>query len=207
MASRIEICNLALGWIGEAPIADMDENRPPARYCRLYYPGALEDVLREHPWNFAQARERLAPVDVPEGWGMAYRHAYARPARCVALHFLVGEDGRTNEHFRHTDDGAATMILANIPRAFAQFTRLVEDTETYDSKFVQTLARRLQCLLVGALLKRNASAVQEAETLYRKVLAEAMTADAREGARFQDARALWNGGHDLWGDVVRRECG
>jgi hypothetical protein len=207
VASRIEICNLALGWLGESPIADMDENRPSARYCRLYYPAALEDVLREHPWNFAQARERLSPVEVPEAWAMSYRHAYARPGKCVVLHYLVTEDGRKAEHFRPADNGTGTIVLSNTPRAFGQFTRLAEDTNMYDAKFIQALARRLQCLLVGALLKHNTAAVQEAETLYNRALNEAKVTDAREGARFQDPGLPWNGGHDLWGDLVRRECG
>ena len=31
MASKIAICNMALGWLGAPPIASLTENRPEAR--------------------------------------------------------------------------------------------------------------------------------------------------------------------------------
>lgn len=85
MSSKIEICNLALGFLGEAPLADMDEQTPAAQFCKLYFRPALSELLREH-WNFATAREKLTPMEaqppLPE-----YKCAYAYPALCLNLHF------------------------------------------------------------------------------------------------------------------------
>ena len=77
MATKIAICNMALGWLGAPPIASLTENRPEARYAAQYYDIAVEQCLRDHRWNFAQKRARLAGIDVPEAYAMDYENAYA----------------------------------------------------------------------------------------------------------------------------------
>ena len=203
----IAICNMALGYLGEPSIASIDERRPSAEYCKLYYRHALELVLREHPWNFAQARERLTPAAMPEGWSGVYAYAYVKPKKCVLLHFLMCEGGRKSVCFETVDVLDRTLILCNLDEAFAHFTRYIDDTGKYDTHFTQAVARKLQTFLVKPLLKSSASLLQEAETLYQRALEAARLRDAGEGRRFQDASANWNGGHDLWGDAVQRECG
>lgn len=207
MASMIEICNLALGFLGEPPVADLNEQRPAARYCKLYLRPALEALLRDHPWNFAQDRERLTSIDVPDGWAGQYKHAYVMPAQCVRLHHLVTAGGCRVRCFALTDHGGRTLVLTSLENAVAEFTRLIDDANHYDALFSQVFARKLQCLLVKPLLKSSPSAVQEAETLYQRAMEEARVQDAREGRSFQDDGSLWYGGHDYWGDTVERECG
>jgi hypothetical protein len=55
-ATAEDICNLALGHLGEAPIADIDDDNTRARACLKHYDPTLEAVLRSHRWNFAQRR-------------------------------------------------------------------------------------------------------------------------------------------------------
>ena len=205
-SSKIEICNLALGYLGEPPIADLDEKRPAAIYCKLYLGPAIAAVLREHPWNFAQAREKLAPVTKPEGW-YNYSQAYALPNKCVNIHFLLSPGGFKSRNFEMADTDNRTILLTSIPQAVADFTRLIDDASRFDPYFVQVLARKLQAFIVKPLCKNNPPLVQEAETLYQRELEAARLQDAREGRRFQDASPGWDGGHDVWADVLRRECG
>jgi hypothetical protein len=61
-ATSVDICNLALGHLGEATIADIDDDNTRARACLKHYDTALEATLRSHRWNFAQARR---VVDLP----------------------------------------------------------------------------------------------------------------------------------------------
>lgn len=204
MKSKIEICNLALGFMGAGSIADIDEKRPEAIYCKLYYRPALEKVLREHPWNFAQARERMALLDLPEVWGREYSYAYALPVNCVTMHYLVDESGARDRRFVLAHSLERTMVLANMRNPLAAFTRYVDDPARYDAYFTQVLARQLQCLLVKPLLKGNATVLREAEELYRQELEAARVQDAREGRQHQDDGSIWRAGHDFWTDRVER---
>lgn len=200
MASKIDICNMALSFIGCNTIADINEKSVEAEQCNLFYDTALEQVLREHPWNFAQARERLIGVDLPEAMQREYSFGYAYPQRCMAVQFLLDEAGRKSRRFEVFTGMTRPIIATDIEAAVAAFTKRIDDATFYDQQFVQVLARRLQCLIVKPLLKNNPSLVKEAEELYRHELAQAMTSDAREGRAFQDHENQWDGGHNLSGN-------
>lgn len=210
MASTIEICNLALGYVGEPPIASFDDRRPAAEYCKLYYDGALRALLREHPWNFATDREYLTPVDVPEAWQPTYTHAYVLPARCLHLQRLIDQHGNQSLSFTsaaHPAQGR-DIILCRIPSAIAEFTRYVDNANAYGPFFIQALARKLQSMIARSLLKNSSGAsqiIQEAETLYRQELESAKVHDAREGGRLSRLGTVWDGGHVYWEDAMRGE--
>lgn len=65
-ADALEIANLALSLIGEAPITVLDNTTPAGRACNLHYLPVRDALLRSHPWNFAQVRVALAPAPVTE---------------------------------------------------------------------------------------------------------------------------------------------
>src|SRR3546814_9617900 len=76
--NAVEVCNLALGRIGEGasrPIQSLTEASEAARACNRVFASAMETTLRDFPWAFAQASVALAPVaqTVP-GWEFAYAY-------------------------------------------------------------------------------------------------------------------------------------
>src|SRR3546814_10270375 len=86
--NAVEVCNLALGRIGEGasrPIQSLTEASEAVRACNRVFASAMETTLRDFPWAFAQASVALAPVaqTVP-GW----EFAYAYPENCLFLHGL-----------------------------------------------------------------------------------------------------------------------
>lgn len=73
--SRVDIANLALGYLPAESISSIDENSVGARYCRIYYPQVLSSLLwGPHDWSFAVQRALLAPLtnDRPSEWVYAY---------------------------------------------------------------------------------------------------------------------------------------
>lgn len=74
--SRVDIANLALGYLPAEPISSIDENSVGALYCRRYYPQVIADMLEgPNDWSFAIQRALLAPLltnDRPSEWGYAY---------------------------------------------------------------------------------------------------------------------------------------
>lgn len=196
--SKVHICNMALGFIGEAAIVSLEERSPQAEACRLYYSQALGQLLREHPWNFAQARVRLARMERPDLWEREYLYAYAYPPECVALQYLLTPEGEKSRRFIVSNIAGRRAVLANIPEALAAVTRYVDDTDSYDSQFTLALARALQRLIGKKLLKHSPGLSQEAEQLYKADLENARTGDAREGRPFQDASGHWDERNEDW---------
>jgi hypothetical protein len=189
---------MALRFFGQPAIVSLEDNRPQAIHCRTFYDTALAELLREHPWNFAQSRKRLASLPEAEEWAGEYELAYAYPEACVAVHFLLAPGGERSRRFTLGNIDGRRAILTDIPRAVAGCTLFADDTTAYDPAFTLALARRLACLILKATLKGDSAQAREAEQEYRLALAEAKVSDAREGRPFQDENGWWNGGQDFW---------
>ena len=196
MLSKVQICNMALLALGTRTISSMDERTPEAVYCTQHYDLALEEVLRDHPWNFAQSRKRLAKVAMPEEWAREYSQAFAYPSDCLHLHTLITESGQKSQAFAIAQHGGQTLVLANLSKPVAAYSARITDTSRYDPIFARALAAKLACHLVQSITKSGPNAGQAMEKAYALVLAKAKTADAREGRPYSEPDSEWNGGHD-----------
>ena len=192
MASKISIINMALGWLGAPPIAALTEKRPEAIYASQYYDSALEQTLRDHRWNFAQRRRRLAALDVPDGYQGIYENAYALPVDCLHAHTVLDAAENTFPFIvALAEDGGSKIVLTNVASAYLAYTALVTVPELYDPNFVRAMSRRLAADIAVPILKNNAQKVQEAETLYDRELARAKLADYREGKPEEEEDVSW----------------
>jgi hypothetical protein len=192
MASKISIINMALGWLGAPPIAALTEKRPEAIYASLYYDSALEQTLRDHRWNFAQRRRRLAALDVPDGYQGIYENAYALPVDCLHAHTVLDAAENTFPFIvALAEDGGSKIVLTNVASAYLAYTALVTAPELYDPNFVRALSRRLAADIAVPILKNNAQKVQEAETLYDRELMRAKLSDYREGKPEEEEDVSW----------------
>lgn len=192
MASKISIINMALGWLGAPPIAGLTERRPEASYASQYYDSALEQTLRDHRWNFAQRRKRLAALDVPDGYQGSYENAYALPVDCLHAHTVLDAAENTFPFIvALAEDGGSKIVLTNVASAYLAYTALVTVPELYDPNFVRAMSRRLAADIAVPILKNNAQKVQEAETLYDRELARAKLADYREGKPEEEEDVSW----------------
>lgn len=79
MASRVAVCNMALGLIGAEMIASITAPTTEAeRKCALYLDQAVDETLRLYPWNCAIKRCALALLATAPTWG--YSYAFALPS-------------------------------------------------------------------------------------------------------------------------------
>ena len=60
MASKVDICNMALTRLGQGRIASLSQAGLLAEMCTLYYEPTLEELLSTHSWVFAIKRVALA---------------------------------------------------------------------------------------------------------------------------------------------------
>lgn len=75
MASRIQIKNMALAELPDAPIASENESSLQARETGRFYEQTLKELLEAHEWGFAVKRVALATVanDREGEWLYAYQ--------------------------------------------------------------------------------------------------------------------------------------
>lgn len=146
MASVVQICNIALSRVGQSQRIDsLGEQSAAAEQCTLHYELCRDEVLRDFPWPFAEARVVLADIgSPPTNW--CYRYRY--PTDCIQARYLVvsgTEQPRSDQRIPfkvvHADGGRA--IVTNQEAAELVYTKRVEDTTYFDPLFTSALAWRL----------------------------------------------------------------
>lgn len=183
MVSKIQIWNMALGFVGTRTVASESENCEEARQCALYWDAARRQAMRDFPFPWAQRRIALAQKTLPAVWEGEWRYAYAYPDGCLKLHGISGAraHGR-HAPFRLVNDAAGTtLLLTDRPEAYADYTVDADSPAIWDDLFIALLSRKLAALIALPLLKNNSGKVQELEQLYRAAIPAALEGGASEG--------------------------
>ena len=137
----VEICNLALGELGEYTISALTEQSKAARYCRRFYEPTVQELLREHPYRFARARATLAPdTDEPE-FEWAYQHTL--PATCLRV-FKVGRVAQVP----YTIEGRKLLTDEEAPEVY--YVKRVPEAD-FDPLFVTALSLRIATRICMAM--------------------------------------------------------
>ena len=198
-AGKLDIFNMALGFIGLRTIASASENTPEAVQCELFWDRARRSALQDFPYGFARRRIRLAEKALPDAYAGEWRHCYGLPDSCLKIVGIY--DGRGGDFsalpYQIRNEGREVIILADTEQAWADYTMDVQDIRLWSELFVMAMARKLACLVAVPLLKNNSQKVQELEELYRLALPRSDGHDASEGrgkARADSwltARGMW----------------
>lgn len=204
MASEVDICNLALGHLGDnATVASLDppEGSAQAEHCARFYPIARDSLLELHDWGFATRRVQLAQLsNTWEQWD----YAYARPADCLRV-LAVIDPNATDDYTSTTgvytnnvpragaltspqpyateiNDDGAEVILTDLDDAVARYTALVTDTTKFSPLFVMALSWHLASMLAGPVIKGDVGAAEakRCQTMMAAWLAKAQTSDANQ---------------------------
>lgn len=170
MTSVVDICNKALDKLGHGPITSLEDGTKAANLCLRNWPLIRDQVLRDHPWNFAVKRDVLAPNSETPAWGFTYK--FSLPADSLRL--LEIRDLSTADY--QVESG---HILANDDALYVRYTRKVTDPNEYDSLFIDVVAVRLAFELCEALTQSNTKK-SELWSEYDDSLTRAKRADGQE---------------------------
>jgi len=184
MATKINICNLALTHIGVKNISALTDQQEAARKLTLIYDLEKDEVLRAHNWNFATKAEALALLTAVTHPGFEYVYAY--PAKCLFVRKLMDEDGNdrgcAGQAYPFKEIIAAGNlkgIAANLEDAYAEYTYQVDDTTFFDPIFVKAFSHKLAATLAIPLTgKADLEATQV--RLYMGALEEAKRVNRTE---------------------------
>lgn len=187
MATAVDICNLALGMLGDS--GDVTSIMPPdgsplAGHCARWYPLALRKLFEEHDWSFAIRRSRGVELSNVDKDLYEWKHAFLLPSDCVRL-MRVSEVGKQDapldfevERYEANSGRAVFVDASNVVLTYVSYVDTVSVFPTY---FVQALTLLLASYLVGPV--KRADGASDAATrllqMYEAALSRAKTADAK----------------------------
>lgn len=216
MSSEVDICNVALGYLGDdATVASLSppEGSAQAAHCARFYPIARDSLLEMHSWGFATKRSSLALLAAtpPSPW--AYQ--YAQPADALNLLAILAPDATddtstalvpfggiacagigayTPQPFtEEINDTGASVIYTNQQYAVLRYTALMSDTTKFSPLFTEALAWLLASKLAGPVLKGETGMQGAIACLkqFREWFAKATESDANQSRHQVTQNTAW----------------
>lgn len=180
-SNRLQIYNMALGFIGARTIGSPNEKTPEAIQCELYWDRARRSALRDFPYRFAVRRLMLPEKMMPDVYAAEWGHCYGVPDQVIRV-VRVHDGGMRGVHrtpycVQRGDEGE--IILCNLDAAMADCVVDVEDIAQWDEDFVVAMARKLACLICVSLRKGDAM-LNSLTQLYQAAIPAAEGMDASE---------------------------
>jgi len=214
MAAVVDICNLALGHLGdEATISSIDppDGSAQAGHCAQFYPIVRDSLLEMHTWRFNTKRAVLAlsAQSAPVGWA----YVYTLPSDCVKPIAVLMPASRSDlfstqptlmtpsntdtnnaqDYVVEADPDDGTPILyTNVAEATLLYSIGVTDPTKFPPLVVTAIARLLASYLAGPIIKgATGMAVAKAHLeAFEKVdlpRAEKADANARQSSPYSNA--------------------
>lgn len=141
LPSVLDICNIALSKLGEAPIPALNANgSPAARLCYMHYHPVRREVLCAARWSFAQKQVTLTSSEADDSGRHALPHTL--PQDCLRV-LAVNCPSWTLR---------GRSVFCNQQEINLLYIADIEDTALFEPLFTEALATRLACKLCIPLL-------------------------------------------------------
>ncbi len=177
--TETDICNRALGRIGQERIMNLSDSGAGARACQLHFSGTRDEVLRSHRWNFATGRTALSRLLDTPAFGWTYQ--YSLPADFIrALEVNDTEDGTGCPW---TVEGG--NLLTNEATVNLVYIRRETNVAKWDALFQEALTLKLAMKLSTVLRGSSSQVVDFAQEYDRLTAPLARRIDANEGRERQ----------------------
>jgi hypothetical protein len=192
MPSNVQIAKLALQHIGDRyDISDLEEEGTEAEQVNLVFDDTRKELLRMHPWSFANkfATPATLSVTVPAFWTFAYPY----PSDALRIVEIVNPLGRDLEPIQFevsllTDN--TKVLLTDQSEATFRYTANISDPTQFDPEFVNAfsflLASKIAMALTGDGGIRGALREEAQRAIY-----QAGSTDANEGRTEEPPEASW----------------
>ena len=166
MASKLEICNMALAMVSAQPIASFDENSAEALAVNVAFQPTFDALLSQHPWSFATKVATLGEVDED---AFDFQRVYELPVDC---HTPVGTIHDADEQPEFKVRGR--RFYSDESPVVLEYIRFVNDTGILSGNFVVALAASLAAVMAPRLgaTKLMGAMQQQAAGLLRTAKAQ-----------------------------------
>lgn len=180
---KIDICNMALAQLGEAPIESVKDQNERARKMDLFYDAARREVMRKHDWAFSRRAGKLARVTIPKEenpFPMSETYAYPADALYVVRVFVPCKSA---ERLPFNEFYSAALhkkcIASPLEHAHAEYVQDITDESLFTPDFCDMLALCLASK-TAMTLTGDAQLAQLAYQKYMLALDEARIANKTE---------------------------
>jgi hypothetical protein len=187
---RHVICTAALHNLGARSIQSFEDGTTEADLCRSNYERAVRAMLALHPWNFAEARVRLAGDATAAG--PDYTYSYELPRDYVGARHTLDTNGYI------TSDGYRIIgrkLLSDEGTPYLVYTRRAAEQD-FPPLFTEALIYKLSSNLAGPITGSEAM-VEKYYTLYVETLRLAKLADSQQDTPqviYSDILTAWHTG-------------
>lgn len=175
MASKINICNIALQKVGANRITSLDDGTAEANFCSTVYDQIVEEVISEGAWSAAIRRASLAQTTNTPAFEYTYEYQLPVDPRCISV---VEINACLASEVPYVIEG--DKLLCNETSAQIKYTVFLTSSSSYGvfltSAIVARLAWELSYNFTG-----NASLVADYEQRYMLQLQKSLASDALQG--------------------------
>lgn len=173
MASKVEICNLALKRCGGETIISFTDNTESARLANLYYDHCRKELLREYRWGFAKKRVALAKLNSTPI--KDYSYEFQLPSDCIRM---------LNINDRVEDwEIEGQKLLTNSSTVNALYIADIQTTGMFDIGFTEALSAKLAIRFAWALQQEQGLQQMLIQEYQNIILPISKTINAYENSR------------------------
>lgn len=189
MASKIQICNMALSLIKSGPIVSLGDDSQEAEACNLWFSVCLDDLFGNTEWRFLRAYKKLTQIARPDGQDY---YTFAYPANCAKVIAVMRSECAaikylSNERVQAADytlmQGETDRVIASSHNALtAVYIKDPDDITQLSPMLVLALAHKLAAYIAMPIVGGSGarSLARENNESYSYKLAEARTHDASQ---------------------------
>lgn len=180
MTSQVDVCNFALGKLGQEPIIALDGNDVWALRCSRLYEKIVKEALRVDAWRFATVRAQLPKLaETPRG----YKSKFSLP-----LDFLKLVAIKLDTYENWSLEGNA--LLTNTDTVEVMYISETLDPNKWTPDFQAMVEWKLALELSGYV---TTSTVRKQETyeLYQEAMRDAINLNAQESQANYLSNTSW----------------
>lgn len=177
MASKLDICNMALGLLGCKQINDIDSpSTEEERACDLWWDTTRDQVLEDVDWRFARQRSTLSATTAPD---FEYDYAYQLPNDYIKNRGLWDDDNgemitdnQTDTSYRYEIENR--QLLTDLEEVNLIYTARIENTGLFPTAFIECMILKLAANMAPKLTSDGKPRRKDLLEEYRtaKLLAE-----------------------------------
>jgi len=170
-ASKIDICNTALLYLGQQAITSVNDTSERAIVITKIYDSTRRQLLMGHPWNFSTKRAELTKVTDPPVFGYTYK--YAVPSDCLRILRINGSEYDTYV----VQDG---YILTNSEECKVVYVFDQINSGKFSSQFDEALALSMSTK-ASYKFNQSTSQIQLFQSMFQEAISLARSFDGQEG--------------------------
>lgn len=182
MAYEINICNQALGLLGDDRITSFEDGSKEARYCSLFFEQAANEVL--HKSKFREAVHRVALTQDAEAPLNQWLYSYQLPQDFIRV-LRINESDLYNDSRNFEIEG--TKLLINDAEVNLKYVRKLTDFSSASPLLVKAIAYTLAAKICHALTG-SASLMGSLEQQAEAVIFDANFRQAKESRSGENSR-------------------